>query len=80
MCGVWGQGVWNEGVENMGAGSLGEVLRVIDKYVIQILDLSTLGLQNVRNAVSVKVFNLRIMAKNCIVRRPAGGFDYLIGN
>ena len=38
----------NEGVGNMGAGSLGEVLRVIDKYVIQILDLSTLGLQNVK--------------------------------
>ena len=33
-----------------------------------------------RNAVSVKVFNLRILAKNGIVRRPAGGYDYLSGN
>ena len=33
-----------------------------------------------RNAVSVKVINLRILAKNCIVRWPADGFDYVSGN
>ena len=48
--------------------------------IIHMVEFGTPPSVLTRNAVSVKVFNLRILAKNYIVRRPAGGFDYVSGN